>query len=160
MHKLIAATLFTFALGEPSLYASSSIDIGLGITRGGTAIGGAYNSKSSSKHSYGGYLRMIPKNEDSSSAQDGITSISGCFKGQLNAGATKIYGIAGASVLMLNPVSGDSETAIGPTLGFGMLHRLNKGIALGIDYLSHTAWNGDSKGRTFTSTLLVANVSI
>ncbi len=148
-----------FLLAASSGFGAASLDVGLGITRGGASLGGMY-MPSAAEGQYGIYLRMVPKNENVSSSQTGVTSIGGCYKALITSGSTDFYGIGGGGLVMISPVTGSSQTSIGPTIGFGVMHHLKKGITVGLDHVQNIVWSGDFTGTNYTSNLLLFSIEM
>ena len=147
------------ALTSGSVLANE-LDLNFSNTQGGMALGGGYTIKSSVRHGYGGHLRVVPENDDPEKLQTGLTVLGGHMKVYGSGGPLGWFMAAGGSLLMIDPPFGDSETALGSSLGFGLLHRVGRSASVGVDLWHYQPWTGDEGRGGFSFMSLVLSLGV
>lgn len=131
---------------------------GLGVSPGGTIIGLDFISKAPATEDIGGYLRLVPKDEDE--GQTGFTALGGYIRPTFSDDNFEFYAFAGAGIIQVDPVAGDTETVIGPTLGLGVNYVTQDLLRIGLEHGTYTSWSGDTKGTSLPVVLLKFHVQI
>lgn len=133
---------------------SNAVLINFGFSRGGMSLGVDYEHGYQKTFGLGGYFRNYPDNTSPRTA--GLTAVGAFIRPHFNRQAWDLYVSPGFGIISYKPVSGSTDSLLGPSLALGLLYEMKPNVSFGIEHMMLSSWfgNNDVRGGVLAQELM------